>query len=195
MSRRAETLEELGAYLREVRESLGISLDRAGQELHVRKVYLSALERGAWDELPGTAYGRGYLRQYAGYLGVAVDEIMQTLDVLQGKVTTDLRYFDPVRREQLPSRLVMMMSAALLLGAIAAWAFTKPKVDGAQQALEIREDLSNRFETVEEAPAEATTDAACLNMARKPGVVCFHAEDDAAGESLLRQDPLLPKGL
>ena len=41
-----------------------------------RARYLAALERGEWRELPGAVYTKGFLRNYALYLGLDPEEIL-----------------------------------------------------------------------------------------------------------------------
>lgn len=59
--------------LRSARESRGLDRARIERDTRIRERYLSALERGAYDELPGEVYARGFLRTYARYLGLDPD--------------------------------------------------------------------------------------------------------------------------
>lgn len=56
--------------LREEREARGISLAEAEEATKIRARYLEALENEAFDVLPGRVYVKGFLRNYARYLGV-----------------------------------------------------------------------------------------------------------------------------
>lgn len=58
-----------GDMLRLARESRGVSLDEAAAETRIRSEYLVALEAGNFAVLPGDVYTRGFLRNYAVYLG------------------------------------------------------------------------------------------------------------------------------
>lgn len=62
--------QHLGEMLRSARESRGLDRARIERDTRIRERYLSALERGAYDELPGEVYARGFLRTYAAYLGI-----------------------------------------------------------------------------------------------------------------------------
>jgi cytoskeleton protein RodZ len=189
--RRAESLPELGQYLKEVRQSLKIPLEQAASELNIRKSYLEALERGAWEELPGTAYGRGYLRQYVGYLGISVPEIMDTLDTLQGKVTTDLRYFNPVRVEQTPSRFIIIGCAAVLGAVLVSWLVMQPETEKPMD-YSMPKELVERLHQRQK-PLEPKAEADCFGPDADPGVVCFYAKPPMEEQSVIRrenQDPL-----
>ncbi|MGH2511133.1 MAG: helix-turn-helix domain-containing protein [Candidatus Limnocylindrales bacterium] len=58
------------------REQKGVDLFRAERDTKIRARYLAALERGDYRELPGAVYTRGFLRNYAQYLGLDPDEIL-----------------------------------------------------------------------------------------------------------------------
>ena len=67
----------LGDILREAREARDIELARAERETKIRTRYLQALEDGSYDELPGAVYTRGFLRNYARYLGLDAEELLR----------------------------------------------------------------------------------------------------------------------
>jgi cytoskeletal protein RodZ len=58
------------------RELKGVDLYRAERDTKIRARYLGALERGDYKELPGAVYTKGFLRNYALYLGLDPDEIL-----------------------------------------------------------------------------------------------------------------------
>ena len=62
--------------LRSARESRGLDRARIERDTRIRERYLAALERGAYDELPGEVYARGFLRTYARYLGLDADAMV-----------------------------------------------------------------------------------------------------------------------
>jgi cytoskeleton protein RodZ len=63
-------LRTIGEALRSAREAQGKSLDDAAVATRIRPTYLEALERERFGELGGSVYAKGFLRSYAGYLGV-----------------------------------------------------------------------------------------------------------------------------
>jgi cytoskeleton protein RodZ len=67
----------VGKYLRTVRESRGLTLDEASRVTRIGKNYLVALEEGNFEKLPNTAYIKGFLRLYAGFLSLSGDEVVQ----------------------------------------------------------------------------------------------------------------------
>jgi cytoskeletal protein RodZ len=70
-------MSELGERLREARESQGISLSQAAVETRILQRYLVALEDGDYQHLPGDVYARGFIRNYADYLGTPADELIE----------------------------------------------------------------------------------------------------------------------
>jgi hypothetical protein len=60
----------IGSTLREERVRRGIGIDAVEADTKIRAKYLLALEEERYDELPGTAYVRAFLRDYAERLGL-----------------------------------------------------------------------------------------------------------------------------
>ncbi len=58
------------------RDAKGVDLYRAERDTKIRSRYLAAMERGDWRELPGSVYTKGFLRNYAIYLGLDPDEVL-----------------------------------------------------------------------------------------------------------------------
>lgn len=78
-------VQTLGAMLRERREAMGVTLAEVEVATRIRQKYLSALESEEWHLLPGEVVGRGFLRNYADYLGLDPQEIME-----RRRATTDM---------------------------------------------------------------------------------------------------------
>jgi cytoskeletal protein RodZ len=80
---RAERLElpsagpTLPERLAAARERKGVDLGRAERDTKIRSRYLSALERGDYRDLPGTVYTKGFLRNYATYLGLDAEDVIR----------------------------------------------------------------------------------------------------------------------
>ena len=72
----AEPAPGLPERLLAARERKGVDLYRAERDTKIRARYLAALERGDYRELPGAVYTKGFLRNYALYLGLDPDEVL-----------------------------------------------------------------------------------------------------------------------
>src|SRR3954465_7449555 len=66
----------VGETLQAARERKGVDLYRAERDTKIRLRYLAALEDSDWDELPAPVYTKGFLRNYAIYLGLEPDDIL-----------------------------------------------------------------------------------------------------------------------
>jgi cytoskeletal protein RodZ len=67
----------IGETLQLARERKGVDLYRAERDTKIRLRYLSALEDGTYEDLPAPVYTKGFLRNYAIYLGLDPDEILE----------------------------------------------------------------------------------------------------------------------
>jgi Helix-turn-helix domain len=65
----------IGATLREARNRRKVDLSEVEAAIKIRVRYLQAMENEEWDALPGGAYTRGFIRTYAGYLGLDGDRL------------------------------------------------------------------------------------------------------------------------
>ncbi|MCS6840480.1 MAG: DUF4115 domain-containing protein [Roseiflexus sp.] len=83
-------MSQLGERLRAARESQGISLSQAAAETRILQRYLVALEDGDYQNLPGDVYARGFIRNYAAFLGLPADELIDLYRQERGRT-------DPIR--------------------------------------------------------------------------------------------------
>lgn len=73
----AHAVRDLGGILRERREAMGASLAEVETATRIRQKYLAAFESDDWHLLPGEIVGRGFLRNYATYLGLDSTELVE----------------------------------------------------------------------------------------------------------------------
>ena len=69
-----------GARLKAARQSKDIELDKAAAQLHLRRDMLIALEEDDYDQLPARVFVVGYMKNYARYVGLPAEAIIQSLD-------------------------------------------------------------------------------------------------------------------
>jgi cytoskeletal protein RodZ len=67
----------VGERLAAARERKGVDLQRAERDTKIRIRYLAALERGDFRDLPGAVYTKGFLRNYAIYLGLDPEDVLR----------------------------------------------------------------------------------------------------------------------
>ncbi|MFA6428496.1 MAG: helix-turn-helix domain-containing protein [Candidatus Buchananbacteria bacterium] len=58
----------VGGLLKEARESFGLSLKQAADNLRIAAKYLQALEDNAYNLIPGEVYAKSFLKSYAKFL-------------------------------------------------------------------------------------------------------------------------------
>jgi transcriptional regulator with XRE-family HTH domain len=66
-----------GDQLRRAREARGVSLDAVSDATRIAPRHLEALERSDLGGLPRGPFGRGYIRAYAGFLGIDPQPILE----------------------------------------------------------------------------------------------------------------------
>lgn len=120
--------EDLGHYLRDVRESMKLDTREVAERLHIRAKYLEAMEAGDMAALPGKVYVRGYLRQYAAFLGLNQNEIGEAFDRLSNG-SREVRYFvpEPDSRSYQPGMLAVGVVLVALALIYAYWYVTHKK--------------------------------------------------------------------
>src|SRR5512141_3494845 len=72
-----EPAPSLPERLAAARERKGVDLGRAERDTKIRARYLAALARGDYRELPGAVYTKGFLRNYAIYLGLDPEDVLR----------------------------------------------------------------------------------------------------------------------
>jgi cytoskeletal protein RodZ len=71
---------ELGQLLRQTREEKGLDLEQVAHDTRIRVRFLEALEQENYDELPTAGHVHGFLRNYALYLGLDLEEVQALYD-------------------------------------------------------------------------------------------------------------------
>ena len=71
----------VGPILAEARNRRGLSLSDAERQTRIPRRYLQALEADQFNVLPAPVYARGFLRNYARFLGLDENELVAGLDL------------------------------------------------------------------------------------------------------------------
>jgi transcriptional regulator with XRE-family HTH domain len=67
---------DFGGWLRDARERAGVSLDELARRTKVSSSKIRALERNDLSRWPGGIFRRGFVRDYATYVGLDPDEVL-----------------------------------------------------------------------------------------------------------------------
>lgn len=77
-------VNSVGELLKAARESRSLTLDVVNQETKISVDVLNALEQDDFDSIGSDIYVKGFIRNYARYLGVDVEQVLRTLDRQRG---------------------------------------------------------------------------------------------------------------
>jgi cytoskeleton protein RodZ len=88
-------MSELGRLLREARTAKELSLADAESATRIRQKFLEALESGEFGKLPRGAVARGFLRTYAAYLGLDVNETLNRYSQESGDAGDEIEIAEP----------------------------------------------------------------------------------------------------
>ena len=150
-----QALPEFCDTLREARLRGGYSVADAANVLRIQEHYLEALEEGRFSDIPGTTYAIGFLRSYAGFLGLDPGEIIDDFKREQGLAKSEQRLDFPSPSESSPKPKFWLVLLVLVLAGLAygGWQYQST---GGQLATDLVDDVSTRLT---EAVGLATTDA------------------------------------
>jgi cytoskeleton protein RodZ len=116
-TKRQMDYEHIGNLLRSKRKELKCSLKQIADELHIRRAYLDAIEKGEVKEIPSETYYIGYVRSYCRYLGEDENEIL--LQINQNKEPQEEKLTLKTERRKddylLPSRRILFSSIISIL--------------------------------------------------------------------------------
>jgi cytoskeletal protein RodZ len=117
---------EIGATLREARMRSRIDISEVEERTKIRAKYLRALENEEWDQLPGPAYVKTFLRSYAEALGLDGRRLVEEYKLRHERLSqVELQPISPRSRqlrERPPRRGIprSLVVAVIFLGLIGA---------------------------------------------------------------------------
>ena len=79
-------MSSFGENLRREREMRGVSLQEIAQTTKIGARMLDAIETERFDSLPGGVFNRGFVRQYARYLGLDEDQALAEFELAYSAV-------------------------------------------------------------------------------------------------------------
>jgi cytoskeleton protein RodZ len=104
MSKVANQLPQFGTFLRQARETRGLSLGWVSQVTKVPQSSLQMIEAGDLSLLPPPVFVRGFVRSYARAIGISDIEPLELFD----------RTMDSIRREKEKELLPLVLDGDLL---------------------------------------------------------------------------------
>ncbi len=127
---RQPTAATVGALLAQTRSSFGQDIEEVSSALRIRPVFLRAIEESRYEDLPGLTYGVGFVRSYAHYLGLDVNDCVERFKDEAAGIdrTPNLNFPTPVPEAKVPTGAIILVS--LLLAGLAYLVWTYVSRDG-----------------------------------------------------------------
>lgn len=69
-------MKTVGSTLKDAREAKGLTLLDVERATRIRQKFLEAIEKDEFRTLPSPAYAKGFVRNYAAFLGLSTEQIM-----------------------------------------------------------------------------------------------------------------------
>ena len=63
-------MSSVGEILKNTREAKGITIEQVAEATSIRVLYLNAIEKEEFKLIPGEVYLKGFIRNYANYIGL-----------------------------------------------------------------------------------------------------------------------------
>jgi cytoskeleton protein RodZ len=113
----------IGNMLKDAREARGLTLEKVEAETKIRKKYISAMEQDEFQTLPGPIYARAFLKNYAKYLNIDTEEILEALKEIHPGENVQAETAKPVDKAVKKAGLTrywLYFVGVLLVAAVAA---------------------------------------------------------------------------
>ena len=107
----------VGVVLRNEREKKGLTLDQVASITKLRLKIVEALENETWEDLPPPVFVRGFIRSYAGILGLDGKELLHLYERVVPAQTSTTQPVE-ARRRSYKGLLVPAFILALVLGGV-----------------------------------------------------------------------------
>jgi len=175
---------ELGQLLRQTREEKGIALDQVAHETRIRVRFLEALEQEEYETLPTPGHVHGFLRNYALYLGLDLNEVQALYDSENQGSRSIPGIFRPKDIDLMPPRRplvrasvvlgIVLTLVALVVSGWAFWYYGLPSLQPLMRLLTpaaVRTAEAEQTAAVQDADAATATQAAVLAAATETPTV------------------------
>ena len=127
--------DPVGKQLAQARHQRGLTIDEAAHATKLRPDKILALENDDYASFASNAYAKGFLKNYARYLGVDVADFLSTIDSTLPISVADYQYLsnaperpaysEPVRRDRRPPSVLPLLIGAVVifLSATGFWVY------------------------------------------------------------------------
>jgi cytoskeleton protein RodZ len=179
LEREPSTPLSVGEQLKLSRERFDLQIEEIADYLKIRHQYLSAIEEGRIEDLPGHAYAVGFVRAYAEYLGLDTGAIVERFkdETAEPDEQSRLVFPSPMPEGRTPGGaliLIAVVGVALVYG---AWIYLSaqdrslaeivPALPAAMQNLVGSETTPPAPESVKTANSELSVESTVTALAPK----------------------------
>lgn len=155
----------LGALLREEREKKGLSHEQVSEMIRLRRHILKALESEEWHNLPSSVFVKGFIRSYAGALGLDKERLLELYESAVPVVTESPK---PIAQPKKRKRGLIFIPI-LLLGVIAIIVYLWNEPPSPEQtSIQTRPEPAPAQMISEPAPAQTETEPAPVQIKPEP---------------------------
>jgi len=119
----------VGELLKSSRLKSGEDIADIARSLRISRSYLTAIEEGRFEDLPGATYSLGFVRAYSEYLGLESSEVISQLKSQQSVIEsrTELDFPKPLPEASVPGGAVIFIGMTISLLAYGAWYINSTK--------------------------------------------------------------------
>lgn len=162
--------EPLGKQLKAVRRTAKLSLDQVATETKISKKYIKALEDGNFAKMPAEVYARGFLENYAKFLGFPPDEVLIQYKRERGlapKPKQQDQFVVPGQKVDKPRltitpRTLGYAAGALVLFVVISYLLTQVSVFAAPPKLEVYNPTNGSTSQSDTVTVEGETDPGAI---------------------------------
>jgi cytoskeleton protein RodZ len=114
-----------GDTLRQARSYKGVTIREAEVATRINRHHLAALEEEKFEGLPPLIYQRGIVKNYANYLGLDPNKLLELFDGARGDQPDDPRSLTPIQQLEMPNHLAPIIAFMVFASAIVfAWLYS-----------------------------------------------------------------------
>lgn len=170
----------LGDILRTARERKKMTLESVSKKLCIKAVYLNALEKGHYYAFPALAYGIGFLRTYALFLGLNPTEMIEMFHRESAYIKSEPMEMPVVEhKKMMPSWKTALKMGLLFLFVAGGWyvvgqvgsEFETPRLAGEEGAPVLGAEIDTSVVEVKEAESSEMPEGEAVAPATPENVI------------------------
>ena len=147
----------VGEILRQSRLNFGLSISDVESALRIRAMYLTALEEGHAEKLPGRVYAIAFVRAYAEYLGLDGGQMVHLLkeQSIETAQKPEHHFPVPASESKVPNVYVLLGSLVALIVVSVGYSLIDGKSSGAPAVPPVSESIQMKDLAVGQAPLQS----------------------------------------